>query len=239
MAGALFQEKKLTYDKAQWGMFIDNSAKLLTGVTDIIAGAAAEKPDTVIKGTLSAIGTTAKWISDVDFDQKILQADLKVTTIQQQMALVAGDIAADGVTVAINEYFMDSDRIKNAKAALAQAMAARKTAYDTFAEAAAKQAKKGGASDDEAARVSAAIKAIPVVEEVVMRIKKVTAGLRTPPAYSEDAGIGFRAAGQPSAFAQRYAWIKGYQIQFSSYEPKWDARLRALQQFAGKMYSKS
>jgi hypothetical protein len=72
-----------------------------------------------------------------------------------------------------------------------------------------------------------------------MRIKKVTGALRAPPAYSDDAGIGFRAAGQDRAFVQHYAWIKGYQTEFASHESKWDGRLRSLQQFAGKLYSKA
>ena len=233
-----FKAKALGYDKAETAALIENTSKILDGALDMILGAASEKPDQVLKGGMSAVGTAAKWINDADFDARIQKADRNVAQLQSHIAFVGTDIATDALTRAINT-FKDDGPLQSARLALANAMSARKTAYDNFAATAASQAKKGGASSTEAADVEGAIKAIPIVEEVVMRIKKITSALRSPPPYSDEAGIGYRAAGTPTDFAQHYAWIKTYVLQFSSIEPKWTGRLSSLQKLASGMYSKA
>lgn len=231
------KSRQLNDDKQRWSLAIDSTTKILSGALDAFAAAKKGDAAAAAKGVISSYGTFGKWVSDRDFDQEILAADRQVYAIQRDLAGLQGQIAATELETAINDYEANKKQIQIARSLVVTANTNRRLAFNAFGQAAGLQAKKGGASEEEAARVEASVKAIPVVEEVLMRIQKVTKAIKTP-TYTEDAGIGYRAAGQNPSFAKHFGWLSGYWAQFREHELKWQLRFDALSAMAKAMHSK-
>jgi hypothetical protein len=233
------ERSDLNLAKARWGTAIDATTKVLTGLIDMGAALSKDKPDpyAFAKAAVSMTGTVAKAYSDLSFDTDLHDKDAAIVAIKNRIldkqSFIVGQAAIDA------HMAVEADEVKLATldTDTKQKLRARKTAYDAFAAAAGKNAHAHGATDVDAQRVEAAIRAIPIVETVLGRIQKAR-GLMDAPPYDARSGKGFRAAGQPQDFLLGVMHLRGYVAQFDAYEQKWQERLESLQKAATGLYSK-
>jgi hypothetical protein len=171
-------------------------------------------------------------IAEADFNAQIAEAGSILNGILGKIEGMKADIATEKVEGAVSKFEATKKAVDIKKIDLKQAIRARQEKYEEFAKAAGEAAGGGEAG----AKVQAAMEAIPVVEAVLARIRPIVTAIQLP-AYSDDSGIGFRAAGGPVDFTLHLGQLKGYKEAFDGHHQLWTGRLQNLQKAATGLLS--
>lgn len=183
------------------------------------------------------VGVGAKTIIGQHYTTKIADVDKKLSASADKILQMEDFVSKAKIADKKTSIAISGSQFGQLETDIKTAEEARKKAYDALAERTKKAAKDGGASPEEQARVDAAIKAIPVCEEALSRIGKVSSMAKVP-AYSGYSGTGYNGAGKPAKFAGLIGYLKGYQQEYTSYQAKWTKRLSLLQQMVQGLHTK-
>jgi Domain of unknown function (DUF4157) len=245
LAGVQISQKE--YEQAQYEQEVRNLQAAKTAVTGAVNGITSIAKG-FATGAVSVASGDAKGMASGFGDMiggggKLVETgvglgfDIAINNVYAKIVAAKGAINS----LKIQQGF---DAIKNAIDAAANAVTDgreyyanvylkavndRKKTIANFAAKLQEAASKSGAGEETIRNVGAAIKALPIVEEVVRALEKVTPLMVEPPAYTPESGRGANLCVNAGDVVQHVAILRGVKRHLAASQSVWEGRLKVIE----------